>query len=447
MLTIAEPLIRRYDVPGPRYTSYPPVPAWNGAFAGEDWADVLRTVPREQPFALYAHFPFCATRCLYCGCNAIPTARSEKIDTYLDDLAHELALVTDALGWGRSVQQMHWGGGTPNLLTPRQTERALRLFRDAFDFAPDAQLSVECDPRVVRDGQMTQYRELGFSRVSFGVQDLDETVQRAIGRLQPLPLVQSVVAQAREAGFTEINLDLIYGLPHQTRESVDATIDAVLELQPDRLACFAYAHLPAQRPHQAAIPLDALPNTIERVALFRHIVERLTDAGFAWIGFDHFARHDDPLAVAQREGRLHRNFMGYTTDAAPNLLGVGTSAISEVNGCFAQNASALSTWRDTIAANALPVLRGHRQSDDDRRRGAIIKQLLCNLELPFAAVPDDLSESLAALAATAADGLVRVEPTRVVVTELGRYFLRNLCLPFDAYLPARSSERVFSRTL
>lgn len=447
MVTIAEPLIHQYDVPGPRYTSYPPVPVWDSNFSSASWASALRGVPAGDSFAIYAHFPFCATRCLYCGCNAIPTSRALKVDTYLDDFAHELALLTDALGWGRPVRQMHWGGGTPNLLSTVQTERAMRLLTDAFAFAEDAELSVECDPRLVKDGQMAHYRSLGFSRVSFGVQDLDETVQRAIGRLQPLPMVQSVVEQARKAGFAEINLDLIYGLPYQTLESVDATIDAVLALNPDRLACFAYAHLPAQRPHQGAIPIEALPNTMERVALFRRVVDRLTSAGYTWIGFDHFARHDDPLAVAQQEGRLHRNFMGYTTDIAPHLLGVGMSSISEVNGTFAQNAATLGPWHDAVRGGTLPIVRGHTLTEDDRIRSAIIKQLLCNLDLPLAMVPSRMKGALDALIATAADGLVTVEPNRVVVTELGRYFLRNLCLPFDAYLPARASERVFSRTL
>lgn len=394
----------------------------------------------RDPFALYAHFPFCATRCLYCGCNAVPTVRSAKVDRYLDDFAHELALLTDALGWGRPVTQMHWGGGTPNLLTPAQTERAMRLLTDAFALSDDAELSVECDPRLVTEGQMLHYRSLGFSRVSFGVQDLDETVQRAIGRLQPLPLVQSVVEQARSAGFTEINLDLIYGLPHQTLQSVDATLDAVLALNPDRLACFAYAHLPEQRPHQGAIPLGALPNTLERVALFGRVVERLTDAGYAWIGFDHFARFDDPLAVAQREGRLHRNFMGYTTESAPHLLGVGMSSISEVNGTFVQNASSLGAWQDAVRGGSLPVVRGHRLTEDDRLRGAIIKRLLCNLDLPLAMLPERLRGALELLSASAEDGLVTVEPNRIVVTELGRYFLRSLCQPFDAYLPVRAKS-------
>lgn len=447
MVTIAESLIHQYDVPGPRYTSYPPVPVWSSNFSPADWATALRGVPSGDPFALYAHFPFCATRCLYCGCNAIATSRSVRVDNYLDDFAHELALLTDALGWGRSVRQMHWGGGTPNLLTPAQTERAMRLLTDAFAFVDNSELSVECDPRLVTEGQMAHYRSLGFSRVSFGVQDLDETVQRAIGRLQPLPIVQAVVEQARSAGFTEINLDLIYGLPHQTLESVDATLDAVLALNPDRLACFSYAHLPAQRPHQGAIPLEALPKTMDRVALFRRVVDRLTGAGYAWIGFDHFARHDDPLAVAQREGRLHRNFMGYTTDTAPHLLGVGMSSISEVNGTFAQNAATLGPWHDAVHAETFPIVRGHTLTEDDRVRGAIIKQLLCNLDLPLAMVPDHLRGALDALVATAKDGLVTVEPDRIVVTELGRYFLRNLCLPFDAYLSTRASERVFSRTL
>jgi len=447
MVTIAEPLIHQYDVPGPRYTSYPPVPSWTSGFPAERWTDTLRNVPSGDPFALYAHFPFCATRCLYCGCNAIPTQRREKVDAYLDDFAHELALLTDALGWGRPVHQMHWGGGTPNLLTAAQTERALRLLTDAFRFAPDAELSVECDPRVVTDGQLQHLRSLGFSRVSFGVQDLDDHVQRAIGRIQPVTMVRDVVDQARRAGFAQINLDLIYGLPHQTRASVDATIDEVLALDPDRIASFGYAHLPNQRAHQRAIPLEALPGTVDRVELFRHIVDRFTDAGYTWIGFDHFARHDDPLAVAQREGRLHRNFMGYTTETGPHLLGIGMSSISEVNGVFAQNAATLGDWRERVQGGTLPLVRGHVLTDDDRIRGGLIKQLLCNLELPRTSVPDALAPALAAVEATAMDGFVTVHPDRIAVTELGRYFLRNLCLPFDAYLPTRTSDRVFSRTL
>lgn len=447
MVTIAEPLIHQYDVPGPRYTSYPPVPAWTADFPADRWREALRTVPRDEPFALYAHFPFCATRCLYCGCNAIPTQRRDKVDEYLDDFAHELAMLTDALGWGRPVHQMHWGGGTPNLLSAAQVERALRMLTDAFAFRSDAELSIECDPRVVTDGQLQHLRSLGFSRVSFGVQDLDDHVQRAIGRLQPVTMVRGVVEQARAAGFDQINLDLIYGLPHQTIASVDATIDEVLALDPDRIASFGYAHLPAQRAHQRAIPLDALPGTIARVSLFRHIVDRLTGAGYAWIGFDHFARHGDPLAVAQRDGRLHRNFMGYTTETGPHLLGVGMSSISEVNGVFAQNAATLGDWRERVRGGGLPLVRGHALSDDDRLRGALIKQLLCNLELPLASVPAELAEALGAVAATASDGLVTVDHERIAVTELGRYFLRNLCLPFDAYLPPKTSDRVFSRTL
>jgi oxygen-independent coproporphyrinogen-3 oxidase len=447
MVAIAEPLIHQYDVPGPRYTSYPPVPSWTSGFPVDRWREALRNVPADDAFALYAHFPFCATRCLYCGCNAIPTQRRDKVDAYLDDFAHELAMLTQDLGWGRPVHQMHWGGGTPNLLSPAQTERALRLLTDAFAFRSDAELSIECDPRVVTEGQLQHLRGLGFSRVSFGVQDLDAHVQRAIGRIQPVAMVRNVVDQARAAGFDQINLDLIYGLPHQSLASVDATIDEVLALDPDRIASFGYAHLPAQRAHQRAIPLDALPGTIDRVALFRHIVDRLTGAGYAWIGFDHFARHDDPLAVAQREGRLHRNFMGYTTETGPHLLGIGMSSISEVNGVFAQNAATLGDWRDRVQGGSLPLVRGHVLTDDDRLRGTLIKQLLCNLELPLDAVPPALAPALEAVAATAADGLVVVDHDRITVTELGRYFLRNLCLPFDAYLPTRTSDRVFSRTL
>lgn len=447
MQPIPEPLIHACDVPGPRYTSYPPVPSWDSTFGPDRWAHALSSVSAGEAFALYAHFPFCAKRCLYCGCNAIPTRRSEKIDTYLTDLEHELGLVTAHLGRGRPVQQMHWGGGTPNLLDEQQTERALRMLTDHFHFTAYAELSVECDPRVVEPDQLAHYRSLGFSRVSFGVQDLDPSVQRAIGRVQPLALVRDVCDQARRAGFEQINLDLIYGLPHQTIHSVDETLDAVLALAPDRLATFSYAHLPAQRPHQRAIPIDALPNTIERVALFRHIVERLTGAGYVWIGFDHFARADDPLAVAQREGRLHRNFMGYTPYPARHLLGVGMSSISEVAGTYAQNAAELAPWTESVRAGILPTVRGHVLTEDDHVRGEIIRDLLCNLEISLARVPASLAPALEALEAFEADGLVTRDAMTIRVTTLGRFFLRNLCLPFDAYLPAHTAERVFSRTL
>ena len=444
---VPEPLIHQCDVPGPRYTSYPPVPSWDPAFGWTQYEAALRAVPTGDEFALYAHFPFCAKRCLYCGCNAIASSRASKIDAYLDDFARELSLLTDALGRGRPVRQMHWGGGTPNLLGAPQTERALQLLRDAFTFTSDAELSVEADPRVVTPGQLAHYRALGFSRVSFGVQDLDDVVQRAIGRVQPLALVEEVCADARRVGFAEINLDLIYGLPRQTIQSVDATLDAVLALDPDRLATFAYAHVPTQRAHQRAIPTAALPNTVERVALFRHIVERLTEAGYVWIGLGHFARPSDPLAIAQREGRLHRNFMGYTPYPARHLLGVGMSSISEIAGHFAQNAATMAPWADAVRAGQLPIVRGHTLTADDEVRGGIIRHLLCNLELPFAMVPDHLAPALDALRAHIADGLITEAPDRLRVTTLGRFFLRNLCLPFDAYLPALTSDRVYSRTL
>ena len=444
---VPEPLIHACDVPGPRYTSYPPIPSWDSTFSAARWADVLHSVPAGDEFALYAHFPFCAKRCLYCGCNAIPTSKSAKMDTYLDDLEMELALVTAHLGTGRPVRQMHWGGGTPNLLNEAQTARALRLLTNHFHFTAYAELSVECDPRVVGPQQLEHYRTLGFSRVSFGVQDLDEGVQQAIGRIQPLALVRDVCDQARRAGFEQINLDLIYGLPRQTMQSVDDTLDAVLALDPDRLATFSYAHLPAQHPHQRAIPIGELPNTQQRVELFRHIVERLTGAGYVWIGFDHFARTNDPLAIAQREGRLHRNFMGYTPFPARHLLGVGMSSISEVDGTFAQNATDLGSWSQSARDGALPIVRGHELTEDDRVRGEIIRDVLCNLELSLDHIPDSLAPALEALATFEEDGLITRDAKKVRVTTLGRFFLRTLCLPFDAYLPARTADRVFSRML
>ncbi len=440
-------LLERYDVPGPRYTSYPTVPAWSEAFDEADHGRALAAAGASgTPLAVYAHFPYCAAKCFYCGCNALTTSRPETIDRYLDDLERELDLVVDRLGRWHDTAQLHWGGGTPNLLDDRQLTRAFRLFADRFRFTDDVELSVEADPRLVSLGQLRTLRALGFTRISFGVQDLDPGVQEAIGRIQSAALIGDVCTRAREAGFREINLDLIYGLPRQTPATFARTIAQALALAPDRVACFGYAHLPQQRVHQRVIDEAELPDGPTRAALFQQAVAAFVGAEYAWIGLDHFARHDDPLAVAQRGGRLHRNFMGYTTMPAAHLVGVGMSAISDLAGCFAQNEPRLGEWRARIGAGRLATVRGHRRSADDLARQAAILRLMCDLELPFDAVPPGVGDVRACYAAAAADGLVAFDGNRLVVTPRGRFFVRNLCMVLDVYLPVQRAER-FSRTV
>jgi oxygen-independent coproporphyrinogen-3 oxidase len=306
---------------------------------------------------------------------------------------------------------------------------------------------VEADPRLVTREQLRTYRQLGFSRISYGVQDVDDQVQEAIGRIQPVDMVRSCVEMAREEGFSGINLDLIYGLPRQTPSSFARTIETALEFNPDRVACFGYAHVPWMKSHQKRINDGELPRAWDRFALFRDAVRRFTDNGYRWIGIDHFARPDDPLALAADAGRLHRNFMGYTTRSGEHLLGVGTSSISEVDGWFAQNAAELGPWQREIDAGRLPITRGHVLSDDDRQRGAAVSHLMCNAELPFDLFVGDIDDLVDRYEQFARDGLVVFDTDRIVVTPLGRFFLRNLAFPLDAYRGAADGPRRFSRAV
>lgn len=443
---VVEPaLLARYDVPVPRYTSYPAVPDWSGAFDGETWRGHLTSMRNaETPIALYVHLPFCASRCLYCGCNATVTTRSEVVDRYLDRLAREIRIVSDALGVPPRIAEMHWGGGTPNFLGEAQLDRLTMMLRDAFAIDARTECSIESDPRLVTTQQLRQLREHGFSRISFGVQDFDLAVQRAIGRVQPEFLVREVVEQARELGFSGINLDLIHGLPEQTSASFARTVEAAISLNPDRVACFGYAHVPWLRAHQKRIDESALPTNNAKFALFRNAVERFVDAGYSWLGIDHFAKPEDPLALAADAGRLHRNFMGYTTRRGEHLLGLGVSAISEVSGWFAQNAPELGEWQREIDANRLPIARGHVLTDDDAYRQAVISHLMCNAALPYDLFLGDTAALVDHFEAFAADGLVTFEIDRVVVTPLGRFFLRNLCATLDAYRRPDDGARRFS---
>jgi oxygen-independent coproporphyrinogen-3 oxidase len=447
--SVSPALLDRYDRPGPRYTSYPPIPHWSEQFGDGEYREALAEVAGgEDPVAVYVHLPFCVERCWYCGCNATVTPHREVQRAYVDRLERELAMVGGALGGRRAARQIHWGGGTPNYLPVEEIDRLLELLRRHFDPAPGAELSIEIDPRVSSPAQLEFLRRSGFQRISFGVQDLDPGVQAAMGRLQPETILRELHAAAAGLGFHSINHDLVYGLPGQTAETFQRTLETVVELGPDRIACFGYAHVPWARANQRRIDAALLPGRYQRFALFQLAVETLTAAGYRWIGLDHFARPTDELAVALGEGRLRRNFMGYLPDPAPHLLAFGASGIGDVAGRFVQNDPGLGRYQRGIDAGRLPVVKGHLLSPDDRIRRAAIERLMCTLELPYPLLRPLAAEGdpLERFRPFADEGFVAFGPDRLRVTPLGRYFLRNLCMALDAYATPEATER-FSRTV
>jgi oxygen-independent coproporphyrinogen-3 oxidase len=447
--SITPQLLDRYDRPGPRYTSYPPIPHWSERFGETEYREALAELAAgEDPVAVYVHLPFCVERCWYCGCNATVTPRWEVQQAYVDRLERELAMVGSSLGGRRVARQVHWGGGTPNYLPAGEIDRLLELLGRHFDLAPGAELSIEIDPRVSSPAQLEFLRRGGFQRVSFGVQDLDPGVQAAMGRLQPEAILRELHVAGRGLGFHSINYDLVYGLPGQTTETFRRTLETVIELGPDRIACFGYAHVPWARANQRRIDATRLPGRYQRFELFRLAVETLTAAGYRWIGLDHFARPADELSVALAEGRLRRNFMGYLPDPAPHLLAFGTSGIGDVAGRFVQNDPGLGRYQRGIDAGRLPVVKGHRLSPDDRVRRRAIERLMCTLELPYALLLPLASagDPVEPFRPFADEGFVTFGPGRLSVTPLGRYFLRNLCMVLDAYVVPEGMER-FSRTI
>ncbi len=443
--------LARYDVPGPRYTSYPTVPFWKTPFGAEEYREALRDLARLEwdPVSVYVHLPFCGYRCHYCGCNVAVTTRTDVVERYLDRVERELDLVTGIVGHSRRVVQLHLGGGTPNQLTVEQFGRLVEMLERRFAFAPTAERSVEADPRLTTREQVEALRAFGFQRVSYGVQDFDPVVMEAIGRVQPEAVVRTAVELSRAVEFEGINIDLIYGLPRQTTESFARTLETALTLMPDRVACYSYAHVPQVRHNQRLIDVSALPSREEKLQLFRMAVDAFTGSGYEWIGMDHFARPTDDLAVASRERRLHRDFMGYTTRPAPHLLAFGMSAIGDVAGRFVQNVPRTGAYQRVLDDGELPVERGHRLTEDDLCRRAAILNLMCNLELPYHLVPPPEEESHARLRPLVEDGLISAWPDRYEVTPVGRYFLRNIAMALDAYLPQQqpATRPVFSRTV
>jgi oxygen-independent coproporphyrinogen-3 oxidase len=444
-------LLARYDVPGPRYTSYPTVPAWTAPFGPAEYREALGDLARLEPdpVSVYVHLPFCEYRCHYCACNVTVARRTDVADRYLDRVERELDLVTGILGRERRALQLHLGGGTPNFLTAAQFGRLTDVLEHRFAFAPEAERSLEADPRLVTREQLAALRELGFQRISYGVQDFDPVVQAAIGRMQPAAVVTEAVELAREVEFEGINIDLIYGLPEQTASRFERTLDAALALMPDRIACYNYAHVPRVRPNQRLVDSSALPSRQEKFHLFQMAVDAFTGSGYEWIGLDHFARPGDTLTSAARERRLHRDFMGYTTRATPHLLAFGMSAIGDVAGRLVQNLPRTGQYQRIMDQGEFPVERGHRLSDDDRSRRRAILQLMCNLDLPHRLLPPPVEQSHLRLQPLVEDGLLTAGSDAYEVTPTGRWFLRNIAMTLDAYLPQQvaAARPVFSRTV
>ncbi|MBP3983464.1 oxygen-independent coproporphyrinogen III oxidase [Pseudoxanthomonas helianthi] len=461
-LTFDPDLLRRYDRPGPRYTSYPTAPQFHPGFGEAELRDAAAASngdPIPRRLSLYVHVPFCESPCFYCGCNRIITRDKARGEAYLARLYREIALTAELFDRDREVVQLHFGGGTPNFLAPAQLGEAMDVLRRHFHFSDSAErdISIELDPRFVSPEDIAQLARVGFNRASFGVQDFDPAVQAAVNRVQSVEETRAVIDACRASGFRSVNIDLIYGLPKQRMEGFSATLDTVAAMRPDRIAVYGYAHLPHLFKPQRQIDATDLPDAETRLTLLQLAISKLTDAGYVYIGMDHFALPDDDLAMAQARGGLHRNFMGYTTHADSDLVGLGVSAISHIGASFSQNPRDLPSWQAALDEGRLPVFRGMRLDEDDQMRADLIQALMCQGEIPVRMLErryaisfaDYFAESLQRLEPLLRDGLVGIGSERITVTSRGRLLLRNIAMCFDRYLdqPATTLAPRFSRAV
>ena len=450
-------LIRRYDLAGPRYTSYPTAVQFDGQVGTFDLFHALRDSRKAlRPLSLYVHVPFCANICYYCACNKVITKDRGRAQPYLQRLEQEIQLIACHLDPAQKVEQLHFGGGTPTFLSHDELRQLMAQLRKNFNLLDDdsGDYGIEIDPREADWSTMGLLRELGFNRVSIGVQDLDPAVQRAVNRLQSLEETRAVIDAARTLQFRSINIDLIYGLPRQTPENFARTVDEVINLQPDRLSVFNYAHLPERFMPQRRINSDELPTPAQKLEMLQGTIEQLTKAGYRYIGMDHFALPDDELAIAQEESTLQRNFQGYTTHGHCDLIGLGVSAISQIGDLYCQNSSDLNQYQNTLASAQLATNRGLLCNADDRLRRAVIQQLICSFSLEFAEIEHAFNidfqgyfgELWPQLQAMAADGLIELDNERINVLPAGRLLVRSVCMVFDAYLEQHNRQQ-FSRVI
>lgn len=453
-------LLNKLSQSGPRYTSYPTADRFSEAFGYRDYLQAvagLRTRGTRNPLSLYLHIPFCDTVCYYCGCNKIVTKNREKAVTYLSYLKREIEMQGQLFAGMNQIEQLHFGGGTPTYLTDAQMADLMAHLRRWFQFAPDevGEYSIEVDPRTVSRERVHGLREQGFNRLSLGVQDFDPDVQQAVNRIQPESQTLDIIDAAREAKFRSVSIDLIYGLPRQNIISMKQTMAKVIQASPDRISIYHYAHLPHLFKPQRRILDEDLPSSEVKLEMLALCIKQLTDAGYVYIGMDHFAKPNDDLAVAQRQGRLHRNFQGYSTHAESDLVSCGVSAISAVAATYCQNVKTLDAYYDHLDKNTLPITRGIKLTMDDALRRAIIQMLMCNFELSMTSIEQAypitfanyFSFELENLSVLAQDGLLTIDDEWISVTMKGRLLIRNICMVFDRYLNAKTSAPRFSKTI
>jgi len=453
-------LLTRFDVSGPRYTSYPTADRFVEAFSQADLHQALDLRnqglgQKNRPLSIYVHIPFCESLCYYCACNKIITKHHEKAEPYLRYLAKEVELYTLSIGIGQSVSQLHLGGGTPTFLSNDELRELMSMLKRSFSFVAGGEYSVEVDPRTVDASRLALLFELGFNRLSFGVQDFDPEVQKAVHRIQPAEQVFDLVASARKIGFESVNVDLIYGLPKQTPESFDRTLQQVNALRPDRIALYAYAHLPARFKPQRRILSTELPVPSSKIAMLSRSMDTLMNAGYVYVGMDHFALPEDALAVAKRQGRLHRNFQGYSTQPDCDLLGLGVSAIGRTGGTYSQNAKTMAEYVDMLDSGQLPIVKGLALSRDDLIRRAWIMAIMCQGHVQYEAFNEAwlidakkyFAAELSQLEGLQSDGLVALTDGGLQVTAMGWFFVRGVAMVFDKYLQADRNRARFSKII
>ena len=458
MFKIDLELIKKYDKPGPRYTSYPTAPHFNESFTHENYIDEITKTNQGNnlpDLSLYFHLPFCDTLCYFCGCNMIVTRNRDRIRNYVKYLKLEIDLIRSRLSSERKVAQLHWGGGTPTHLNPDEITDLSSHIHTHFDFNPDAETGCEIDPRELTREHLAALKNGGFNRISMGVQDFNEKVQKAVNRIQPEDLTRQVVAWVREMGFESINLDIMYGLPFQSSDTFEKTVDKVIDINPDRIALFNFAYVPWLKKHQSLIKPDDLPTAEEKLNTLKMSIEKLTDAGYVFIGMDHFAKPEDELAVALREKKLYRNFQGYSTHAGADLYAMGATSISQFGRVYAQNYKKEKKYLAALDKNILPTARGYYLSDDDVLRRRVITKLMCDFELDFNSIENEFdidfetyfNWGLGNLKEMIADDLVVIENRSLKVTPMGRMLIRNIAINFDGYIEREEDNARYSRTV
>ena len=455
---ITPEMLQKYDVAGPRYTSYPTADRFVDAFGVEEYQQALdkrRHGGMALPLSIYVHVPFCESLCFYCACNKIITKRHERGTEYLEYLRREIDLHVQHLGKGQTISQLHLGGGSPTFFDDEELTQLIEIIKRNFVLAPNGEYSIEIDPRTVNEKRLAHLADLGFNRLSFGVQDFDPEVQKAVHRIQPAEQVFDLVGSARNLGFDSVNVDLIYGLPKQTPTSFARTLQQVATLRPERIALYAYAHLPERFKPQRRIDAQDLPIAADKIEMLSIAIATFLSAGYVYVGMDHFALPTDPLAIAKRQGRLHRNFQGYSTQPDCDLIALGVSAIGRVGSTYSQNAKTLEEYYDQINQGKLPIVKGLALSSDDMVRRAVIMALMCQGELQFEAVELTyminfkryFASELAQLKALEKEGLLEIDDTGIQVTSRGWFFVRGIAMQFDRYLQTDQNRARFSKII